>query len=124
MGLEANVAAYEDTGPWLDTMLEHLAGNCRLFAEALAEQLPAARIRPMEATYLAWVDLRAYGYEQPAAVALERGRVMVREGSDFGPGGEGHVRVNLATSRARVLELARRLGIGPRPRRLTTGASR
>jgi cystathionine beta-lyase len=64
----------------------------------------------MEATYLAWVDLRAYGHDQPAAVALQRGRVMVREGSDFGPGGEGHVRVNLATSRARVLELARRLG--------------
>ncbi len=110
LGLEANVAAYEDTSLWLDTMVEHLAGNCRLFAEALAEQVPAARMRPMEATYLAWVDLRAYGHEQPAAVALQRGRVMVREGSDFGPGGEGHVRVNLATSRARVLELARRLG--------------
>jgi cysteine-S-conjugate beta-lyase len=110
VGLEANVAAYQDDSPWLDTALEHLAGNCRLFAGALAEHVPAARQRPMEATYLAWVDLRAYGYADPAAVALERGRVMVRDGRDFGPGGAGHVRVNLATSRQRVEELARRLG--------------
>jgi cystathionine beta-lyase len=110
LGLEANVAAYQDRSAWLPTLLEHLAGNCALFAAALAEHAPAARMRPMEATYLAWVDLRAYGSDDPASVALERGRIMVRDGRDFGPGGTGHVRVNLATSRQRVEELARRLG--------------
>jgi bifunctional pyridoxal-dependent enzyme with beta-cystathionase and maltose regulon repressor activities len=35
---------------------------------------------------------------------------MVRAGTDFGPGGEGHVRLNLATSRDRVLDLVARLG--------------
>jgi cysteine-S-conjugate beta-lyase len=109
LGLEANVAAYLDGGAWLDTALEHLAGNRGLFAEQLAERLPLARQRRLEATYLAWVDLRAYGFERPGTVALERGRVMVRDGSDFGPGGQGHVRVNLATSRDRVVELVRRL---------------
>jgi cysteine-S-conjugate beta-lyase len=110
VGLDANIAAYREGGPWLDTALEHLAGNRDLFAQKLAERLPMARHRPLEATYLAWVDLRAYEPERPAAVALERGHVMVRDGSDFGPGGEGHVRLNLATSRDRVVELVRRLG--------------
>jgi cystathionine beta-lyase len=110
LGIEANIAAYDDGGPWLDTALAHLAGNRELFAELVAEQLPRARMRPLEATYLAWIDLRAYAVEEPAALALERGRVMVRDGKDFGPGGAGHVRVNLATSRERVAELARRLG--------------
>jgi cystathionine beta-lyase len=110
VGLEANIAAYERGGPWLDLELQHLAGNRELFAAALAEHLPLARTRRLEATYLAWVDLRAYGHEHPAAVALDRGRVMVRDGRDFGPGGDGHVRVNLATSRQRLAELVRRLG--------------
>ena len=38
-------------------------------------------MRPLEATYLAWLDASAYGHEDPAAVALERGRVMVSRGS-------------------------------------------
>jgi cystathionine beta-lyase len=88
----------------------HLAGNVALFMDQLAERLPLARMRPMDATYLAWLDLRAYGHEDPAAVALERGQVMIRDGRDFGPGGAGHVRVNLATSRDRVLDLVARLG--------------
>jgi cystathionine beta-lyase len=110
VGVEANVAAYLEGGTWLDAALEHLAGNRELFAEQLAERLPLARHRRLDATYLAWVDLRAYGFERPGPVALERGQAMVRDGSDFGPGGQGHVRLNLATSRDRVVELVRRLG--------------
>jgi cysteine-S-conjugate beta-lyase len=110
VGLDATVAAYDEGGPWLDRALAHLDGNRALFAEILAERLPRARMRQLEATYLAWVDLRAYGVEDPSKVALERGRVMVRDGRDFGPGGAGHVRVNLATSRERVAALAGRLG--------------
>ena len=45
--------------------------------DLLAEHLPEARMRPLEATYLAWLDLRAYGHDDPAAVLLERGRVRV-----------------------------------------------
>jgi cystathionine beta-lyase len=110
LGVVANTAAYERGDSWLDLALGHLDGNRTLFAELVAEQLPLARLRRLEATYLAWVDLRAYGLDDPAGVALDRGRVMVRAGADFGPGGDGHVRVNLATSRSRLTELVRRLG--------------
>jgi cystathionine beta-lyase len=110
LGIEANIAAYDEGGPWLDRAVAHLAGNVALFMDQLAERLPLARMRPMDATYLAWLDLRAYRHEDPAAVALERGQVMIRDGRDFGPGGAGHVRVNLATSRDRVLDLVARLG--------------
>ena len=43
-------------------------------------------MRPLEATYLAWLDLRAYGHADPAAVALERGRVRLAPGHDYHPG--------------------------------------
>lgn len=110
IGIEANIAAYDEGGAWLDTALAHLSGNAALFGSLVAELLPQARMRPLEATYLAWVDLRAYDDVDPAAAALKRGRVMVRDGRDFGPGGAGHVRVNLATSRSRVADVAARLG--------------
>lgn len=109
LGVRAAVAAYTEGQPWLDQWVRRLGANRDLFTDLVASELPAARVRPLEATYLAWLDLRAYGHDDPAAVALERGKVMVNDGRDFGPGGEGHVRVNLATSSERVERIAGRL---------------
>ncbi len=109
LGVHAAVAAYGDGQPWLDAWVHRLADNRGLFAELVSAELPRARTRPLEATYLAWLDLRAYGHDDPAAVALEQGKVMVNDGRDFGPGGAGHVRVNLATSVERVERIVGRL---------------
>ena len=109
LGHVAARAAYSSGGPWLDGLVERLGSNNALFDELVATRLPRARRRPLEATYLAWLDARAYGHDNPSAVALERGRVLVNDGRTFGPGGAGHVRVNLATSPERVRETVRRL---------------
>ena len=109
LGVHAAVAAYTAGQPWLDAWVERLDVNRRAFEAGVAAQLAGARMRPLEATYLAWLDLRAYGHDDPAAAALERGRVMVNDGRTFGPGGEGHVRVNLATSTERVERIVQAL---------------
>ena len=67
------------------------------------------RQRPLEATYLAWLDVRALGHADPAGLALREGRVLVNDGARFGPGGQGHVRVNLATSPERLERIVRQL---------------
>ena len=77
--------------------------------EELAEHLPLARLRPVEATYLAWLDLRAYGHDDPAAVGLERGRVQLAAGHDYHPGLSGHARLNFATSPERLTAIVHRL---------------
>ena len=109
LGVHAAVAAYRDGQPWLDAWVQRLGVNRDVFAELGATDLPGARARPLEATYLGWLDLRAYCHDDPSAVALERGKVMVNDGRDFGPGGAGHVRVNLATSTERVERIVGRL---------------
>ena len=109
LGVHAAVAAYTDGQPWLDAWVRRLGDNRDLFFRPRAADLPRARVRRLEATYLAWLDLRAYGHDDPANVALERGKVMVNDGRDFGPAGEGHVRVNLATSTERVERIVGRL---------------
>ena len=103
------IAAYNDGDPWLAALIERLDQQRTLLGELLAEHLPEARMRPLEATYLAWLDLRAYGHDDPAAVALERGRVWVSEGDDYQPGLPGHIRLNIATSPERLAEIVTRL---------------
>jgi cystathionine beta-lyase len=109
LGVVAAVAAYADGDPWLASLVERLAELRALLGDLLAEHLPLVRMRPLEATYLAWLDARAYGHEDPAAVALERGRVKLGPGHDYAPGLAGHVRLNVATSPARLTEIVRRL---------------
>ena len=94
---------------WLAALIERLDGQRRLLADLLATHLPRARMRPLEATYLVWIDLRAYGHADPAAVALSQGRVRVAPGHDYQPGLEGHIRLNIATSPERLTEIIHRL---------------
>jgi cystathionine beta-lyase len=109
LGVAANLAAYTDGEPWLDELVAHLDRAREVFRDELRRLLPEAGLLPIEAGYLAWVDVRAYGHDDPAAVCRERGALLVNDGRNFGPGGEGHVRVNLGTSLDRVREVVRRL---------------
>ncbi|MEE4418503.1 MalY/PatB family protein [Streptomyces bugieae] len=99
VGVLAHTAALRDGGDWLDAVRAGLDENRRLLARLLAERLPAVRYRPASGTFLAWLDCRPIGLgDNPAAFFLERGRVALSPGPDFGTGGAGHVRLNLATS--------------------------
>ncbi len=111
LGVEGSIAAYTHGDAWLADLRDRLAAQRDLLATLLAEHLPLARMRPLEATYLAWIDLRAYGHDDPAAVALERSRVQVAAGHDYHPGLPGHVRLNIATSADRLTEIVRRLAV-------------
>jgi cysteine-S-conjugate beta-lyase len=109
LGVVAAVAAYTRGDEWLAALVERLDGQRRLLSELLSTHLPQARMRPLEATYLVWIDLRAYGQADPAAVALRQGRVRVAAGHDYQPGLEGHIRLNIATSPERLTEIIHRL---------------
>ena len=111
LGVIAAVAAYRDGGPWLADVRDILDRNRVLLGELLHEQLPQARYVPPQASYLAWIDFRAYGLgDDPAAALLEGARVALSPGPTFGSGGEGHARLNLATSPAILREIVRRVG--------------
>lgn len=110
VGVLAHIAAFEGGGAWLDALLTGLDDNRRLLADLLAERLPEVGYRPSEGTYLAWLDCRALGLgDDPAATFLERGRLALCPGTDFGTGGAGHVRLNLATSPGLITEAVRRM---------------
>ena len=93
----AAAAAYDGGGPWLDQLLVHLRNNRQLLAEGLKKILPQAVCSPLEGTYLQWIDLSPLGLPQPELMGrLEQAQVYVSDGADFGTGGAGHIRFNLA----------------------------
>ncbi|MCW2738578.1 aminotransferase class I/II-fold pyridoxal phosphate-dependent enzyme [Nocardioides sp.] len=109
LGVAAARAAYDHGDGWLASLVERLDQQRTLLSELLAAHLPEVRMRPLEATYLAWLDASAYGHDDAAAVALERGRVMVSAGHSYAPGSTGQVRLNIATSPDRLTEIVERL---------------
>ena len=87
------------------------AHRCVVGRHLLAEHAPRARYALPQASYLAWIDLSAYGLgDDPSQALLREARVAVNAGPTFGRGGEGHVRLNMATSPAILTELVQRIG--------------
>lgn len=110
-GAVAAAAAYEAGGPWLAEQVAYLQGSRDLLAELVAEHLPLARWNAPEATYLAWLDLRAYGVDGPLDVFFrERAGVALTDGALCGAAGEGFVRIVFATPRPILEEIVRRMG--------------
>ena len=109
-GMEATRIAWTECDAWLDALLGHLEGNRDFLHAFVAERLPGMRMVLPAATYLGWLDCREYGLEpDPYHWFLERARVGFNDGRDFGDGGEGHVRINFATSRSILTQVLERM---------------
>jgi cystathionine beta-lyase len=112
LGAIAHTAALREGGDWLDVVLSGLDDNRTLLAGLLDEHLPEVGYRPSPATFLAWLDCRNLGLgDDPAAVFLERGRVALTSGRDYGTGGAGFARLNIAASPEVLTEAVRRMAV-------------
>lgn len=101
MGMTAAIAAYRDGQEWLSQVLTYLEANRDYLAEYVATQLPQLRMVKPEGTYLAWLDCRATGVTgTPCEYFIQNAGVGFNDGATFGKGGEGHVRLNFACTRA------------------------
>ncbi len=113
LGAIASVAAFRAGAAWLDDVIAVLDHNRTLLGELLAERLPEVGYAPPEAGYLAWLDLRALGLgDDPSEPLLERGRVALSPGPQFGPQGAGFARLNIGTSPALVEAAVERIAKG------------
>ncbi len=103
-------AALEDDGDWLTKVLSNLRENRDFVMRFVGERLPGVRVFPPQATYLAWLDYRSHikaaGIQK---YLLSEAKVGLNAGADFGPGFDGYVRLNFATSREILHEALERL---------------
>jgi cystathionine beta-lyase len=105
LGTWASQTAYEEGEKWLASVIKNLDSNRKYLAKLLSKHLPKAKYDVPASTYLAWIDFTDYQVESPAKLFLEKGRVAVNDGKDFGPDSEKFIRLNLATSK-RILRKA------------------
>lgn len=104
--IAAFVAAYQNGGPWLDALVRYLETTRDAVLAHIAERLPGIRAIPPEGSYLLWLDCRELGLDDRALEALfvRRAGLGLNAGQRFGTGGSGHMRLNLAAPRARVMQ--------------------
>jgi cystathionine beta-lyase len=110
-GNVASEAAYTYGQEWLDELMQYVQGNVDLVVDFCREYLPQIiPVRP-EATYMIWLDCRAMGLsgQQLQQFFVEKAGVGMNEGSRFGPGGEGFMRMNLACPRSVVEKALRQI---------------
>jgi cystathionine beta-lyase len=111
LGLLASAAAFAEGAEWLDELRAYLGETRRVLPEFLGEHAPGVRVAPAQATFLAWLDFRATSIaEDPTAAVIERGRLSLLRGTDFGSVGAGFARLNIGTSRELIEESVRRIG--------------
>lgn len=106
LGYTAAEAAYRFGGEWRRELIVYLRGNRDLVAREVSG-MQGASMAPVEATYLAWIDLRARGIGDPVAFFEEAG-VGLSGGEDFGL--PGFVRLNFGCPRPVLAEALRRMG--------------
>lgn len=109
LGYTACEAAYRDSEPWRQGLLETLRRNRDLIVDFAARELPGVRVEaPIEATYLAWLNVSALSLADPIA-HFENHGVGLSDGAFFGAKRGTHVRLNFGCPRSTLAEALRRM---------------
>ena len=107
----ATEAAFTRCDGWRRAMLAYVEGNVDFVCRFLAERVPGIRAVRPQASFLVWLDCRGLGLGHDALIDLfvNRARLALNDGEAFGPGGEGHMRLNVGAPRSMVAEAMHRL---------------
>jgi cystathionine beta-lyase len=105
LGFVAAEAAYLDCADWHAGLLEYLRGNRETVARAIAH-MPPLSMAPLEATYLAWIDVRSADLPNPVRFFEDAG-VGLQDGIEFD--GPGFVRLNFGCRRSLLEEALNRM---------------
>ena len=112
--LAAQIAFSGECDEWLAALRAYLTGNRDFLVSSIRSEFNGIRITLPDATYLAWLDctgLVASGKigSTPHEFFLKQAKVALNEGREFGPGGEGFVRLNFGCPRRTLSEALERL---------------
>ncbi|MEJ6572697.1 MAG: PatB family C-S lyase [Akkermansiaceae bacterium] len=94
-------AAYRDGEPWRQDLIAYLRKNRDTVTDFVRSRTKFI-IPDIEATYLAWIDCRSMGIENPAQFFEQEAGIYLSDGNYFGA--PGHIRFNYGCPHSRVLE--------------------
>lgn len=97
-GLLATQAAWQDGHAWLAALKHHLNANLERVEQWVGEH-PGVEWQRPQATFVAWLDVRALGLADPARAFLKAG-VALSDGAAFGCA--GFLRLNFGCPKAQL----------------------
>jgi cystathionine beta-lyase len=110
LAFAAAIAAFDDRTDWLPSLRRYLRANAELLGAEIAK-LDHVATTPVEATCLAWLDVRALALSDPAGFFESYG-LGLSIGEQFA--GAGFVRFNFGCPRATLAEGLRRFSAAVR----------
>jgi cystathionine beta-lyase len=106
LGFTACLAAYRDCEPWRLALIDYLRGNKDMVLHFVNEEGAGLSMDDVQATYLAWIDIRRLGLSHPVR-HFEKSGLALMDGKEFQ--GEGFVRLNFGCPRSTLREALDRL---------------
>jgi cystathionine beta-lyase len=100
-GITALTAAYKYGEDWLEELIDYLQGNLDFLEKFLIERISRIKLIKPEGTFLVWLDCRGLGINPKELKSFmnKEAKVGLNDGRDFGAGGEGFQRMNIACPR-------------------------
>ena len=110
----AAVAAFTRGAGWLDGLREYIAENKALVRSFIEDEIPEIRVVASDATYLLWLDCSGISADSHAFYShlRENTGLYLTDGAEYGTGGEGFLRMNIACPAERVKDGLGRLKRG------------
>lgn len=100
----ATEAAYNNCGEWLDDAKQYIWNNICFVDNYLRENIPQIKAMIPEASFLIWLDCRELGLEQDElnSLFINDAKLALNNGTAYGLGGEGYMRLNVGCPRSIV----------------------
>ncbi|MGC9337699.1 MAG: MalY/PatB family protein [Candidatus Cloacimonadia bacterium] len=101
-GIEAFIAVYTYGADWLGQLIIYLEQNYKFISQFCKEHIPNITLTKLEGTYLAWLDFKKLHMTQDELndFIKYKAKLGLNNGSTFGPGGNGFMRLNFACPRS------------------------
>ena len=107
-------AAFNQGGSWLDEMREYVFTNRKIAEDFVEAEIPQLSIVKGEATYLLWIDISGLhkSSEEVAGFIRKQTGLYITEGIEYGEAGRYFLRMNVACTRATLMDGLNRLKKG------------
>lgn len=122
LGVVANEAAYKDGADWFAQCLNYIDGSHTMLENYIKQHMPTVGYTRNEGTFMTFLDFsktmesigaqeqyKSHGKESPEHYFRDwlvyNSGVYLNPGSDYGTGGAGHMRMNIASSRILLQEV-------------------
>lgn len=98
----ATIAAFKEGEEWRKQMLKYVEGNIDFVIDYLKKNIPSIKALRPQASFLVWLDCRdlRLSHDDLVHLFVDEAHLALNDGAMFGPGGEGFMRMNVASARS------------------------